>query len=175
MLKCIFFKKRGDLSLPRRCLATVLYVSWVKSAAVPSPALLSRNLTSVYIYLYILMFMGEETSLLPHPASSNWPCVPDRYLRQVWEGCVRCQPGLPGHGEPLPHKLLHLLLLWWVKALLESKSCSFILVRVCTRAVKLTFMSRHRWDLNRHSSSWYFFTGVKWNVKYHIWCFSSDA
>lgn len=68
--------------------------------------------------------MWEETSLLPHPASANWPCVPDRYLRQVWEGCVRCQPGLPGHGEPLPHKLLHLLLLWWVKALLESKSCS---------------------------------------------------
>lgn len=38
-----------------------------------------------------------------HHLVTDHVCVSDRYLRQVWEGCVRCQPGLPGHGEPLPH------------------------------------------------------------------------
>lgn len=39
----------------------------------------------------------------------------NRYLCHMWEGCLWSQPSLPGHGEAVSHKLLHLLLLWWVK------------------------------------------------------------
>lgn len=45
-------------------------------------------------------------------SSCNWLTVSNRYLCQMWEGCVWSQPSVPGHGEPLSHKLLHLLLLW---------------------------------------------------------------
>ena len=32
--------------------------------------------------------------------------------RSIWS-----QPGMPSDGKPLPHKLLHLLFLWWVRPL----------------------------------------------------------
>lgn len=43
------------------------------------------------------------------------PFASDRYLHQMREGCIRGEPSLPGHGEPLSHQLFHLLLMWWVK------------------------------------------------------------
>lgn len=54
-----------------------------------------------------------------YPNNSNQR-VSNRYLRDVWEGCLWSQPGVPGHGEAVSHQLLHLLLLRWVKQQLQE-------------------------------------------------------
>lgn len=57
---------------------------------------------------------GHVTTSISYPNNIN-QYVSNRYLCHMREGCLWSQPSLPGHGETVSHKLLHLLLLWWVK------------------------------------------------------------